>query len=71
MNGFNSDNDTSGYFEKIGSTTMFYKSTLDSRTLMIAGKNPLCLMDKIGQWQVKNVHDLIMHEAKELNTLSK
>ena len=37
MNSFNSDNDSSGYFEKIEGTKMFYDSPHDSRKSMIEG----------------------------------
>ena len=50
---------------------MFHDSPYDSRKLMIAGKNVLCVMTKIAQWYVNNVHDLNMHEVKGLNALEK
>ena len=71
MNGFNSANDTSGCFEKIGGTTMRYDSPCDTRKSMIAEQNLLCVVAKIGQWHMNNVCDLNTHEATVLNALAK
>ena len=71
MNSFNNPNDTSGYFEKIRGTKMFYDSPCDSRKSMITGKNELCVIAEIGQWHANNLHDFNMHEARGLNVLAK
>ena len=68
---FNSANDTSGYFEKIGGTTFFCDSPYDSRKSIISGKNELCVIAEIVQWHANNLHDFNMHEAKGLNVLAK
>ena len=71
MNGFNSANDTSGHFEKIGGTTMFHASPHDTRKSMIAGQNALCVMAEISQWCTNNACDSNVHEAKVSNVLAK
>ena len=63
MCGFNSTNDASRYFEKIGSTTIFYASPHDTRNSTKVGKNTLCIMAEISQWCANNVCDFKMHEA--------
>ena len=71
MNSFNSNNETSGYFEKIRRTAMFYDSPHDSRKSITAGKNALCILAEIGQCHVSNFHNKKMNEAKGLSALEK
>ena len=70
MNVFNSTNEISGYFIKIGGITMFYASPCDARKSMIVGHNVLCVLADLGQWCENNVCDLNMHESKVLNAAS-
>ena len=71
MSGFNSDNYTSRFFEKIRGTTIFCVLPHDSRKLMIVGKSALCTVSEIGQWHAISVRDSRTHEEKALRALAK
>ena len=64
MNVLNSNNGTSGSFEKIEGTTMFYALPHDTGISMVMGYNAPCVMDELGQFCENNVHDLNMCEEK-------